>query len=208
MQLHPVITKIQEHMWLGNGDQCYLVMYTIARTFQVKSVLEIGTHQGASAIAFCEAIIDNGDNPKITTVDNWCGIPGQKNDFDYKVMMKKRALGFFRDAGYVPYITMIEGDSKIILPEVFQQIGRVDLCFIDGNHEPEYVISDFNNCKEHTNLMLFHDCYEEEYMKVFRQEGWTAVSFPTRWRQVEGGNDSMAGITLILKDASIYGTRK
>jgi len=204
MELHKVVTKIQEHMWLGNGDQDYIMMYAVARAFQVQSILEIGTHQGASAITFCEAILDNGDTPHIITVDNWCGIPSQPQDEDYKIRMKARALGFMKEAGYDKYITMIEGDSAIVLPEVFEKIGNVDLCFIDGNHSPNYVLCDFKTCSKYSNLMLLHDCYETEYLTPIRSLGWTALSFPVRFRKVEGGNDKISGITLVIKDTRKY----
>ena len=68
MNINPILSKIpKEH---GSTNQCYDVMYTITRAFQVKRIVEIGTHKGHSAIVFCQAILDNNYTPSIWTVDN------------------------------------------------------------------------------------------------------------------------------------------
>ena len=198
MEINKTLTKIHETTWLGSSDQCYQVMYTVARTFQVKSVLEIGTHQGASAITFCQAILDNNYIPELTTVDSWIGVPNQPDTEEQKLAMKNRALNFFKEAKFDKYIEMIEGDSKVVLSGIFQKIGKVDLCFIDGNHEYDYVISDFENCKNFTDIILLHDTAKGnlKYPDYIKNQGWTVITFPTRYLEGQG---QLIGISLAIK---------
>jgi predicted O-methyltransferase YrrM len=55
-------------------------------------------------------------------------------------------------------ITTIDGDSRSISPSEINE--KVDLCFIDGEHTDEAVLSDFNFCLEVLNesgCIAFHD---------------------------------------------------
>lgn len=195
MLINKTLNKINEWRCLGSGEQCYSVMYAITRAFQVKRILEIGTHQGASAITFCQAILDNGDVPELWTVDSWAGFEGNEATYNLKEKTKKH----FKAAGFDKYIHMVEGDSKIVVPDLMKkEVGMVDMCFIDGDHSSEAVIADYNNCKNYTHLILFHDCPIEnvEYLRGARNEGWNVLSFPTRYAE---GDRHLVGITLAKK---------
>lgn len=55
-------------------------------------------------------------------------------------------------------ITTIDGDTREIKPDTIDE--KVDLCFIDGEHTDEAVISDFKFCLEALNAqgaIMFHD---------------------------------------------------
>lgn len=194
MEINKILTEIQKWVCLGSSTQCYIVMYAIVRSFQVKKIIEIGTHQGASSITFCQAILDNKYNPEIYTIDNWIGLPGNAASQN----LKSKAENYIKNANFDKYITMIEGDSRIVVPELFKKTGDVDLCFIDGDHSYQGVIADYENCKNHTKLLLFHDTGTGEvgYLKTIEREGWKVVPFPTRYIE---GNGHLVGITLCIK---------
>jgi len=194
MLINETLEKVNKWRCLGSGEQCYAIMYAITRAFQVKKILEIGTHQGASAITFCQAILDNKDIPELWTVDSWIGFEGNEASYN----LKSKAEEHFKLAGFNKYINMIEGDSKIIVPDLIKKIGRVDMCFIDGDHTYEAVIEDYNNCKNHTDLILFHDSPSENvrYLREAKEEGWNILSFPTRYVE---GDRHLVGITLAKK---------
>ena len=67
MQINKVLTEICSHRGLGSSDQCYAVLYSLVRAFNVTKVVEIGTHQAASTITICQAILDNKYVPQIWT---------------------------------------------------------------------------------------------------------------------------------------------
>jgi len=187
MKINSVLDEINERRNLGSSNQCYDVMYTVARSFQVQNIVEIGTHKGASAITFCQAILDNKKTPRIHSVDSWI-----------QADMKQVAEGNFKKAGFDKYITLVQGDSKVEIPKLFNQLGKVDLIFIDGDHAVSAVIEDYNNCKNFSNLILFHDTGigDCQYLEIAKQESWNVLNFPTRF--VEGDNHRV-GIALIRK---------
>lgn len=195
MLINKTLDKINKWRCLGSGEQCYAVMYAVTRAFQVKRILEIGTHQGASAITFCQAILDNGDEPELWTVDSWIGFEGNKASYN----LKSKAEEHFKLAGFDKYINMVEGDSKIIVSNLIEKIGNVDLCFIDGDHSFEAVMNDYNNCKNYTNLIIFHDSPFDsvKHLRIVKEEGWNILSFPTRYVE---GNRHLVGITLAQKN--------
>jgi len=187
MKINAVLDEINRDRNLGSSNQCYDVMYTIARTFQVEKVVEIGTHKGGSSITFCQAILDNKKIPKIYSVDSWI-----------QADMKVVAQSNFQKAGFDWYINMIQGDSKVEIPKLFEKIGKVDLIFIDGDHSDEAIIADYNNCKNFSNLIMFHDSSlaESFYFKKFKEDGWNILNFPTRYIE---GDGHLVGIALAYR---------
>ncbi|MFA5031363.1 MAG: class I SAM-dependent methyltransferase [Patescibacteria group bacterium] len=179
--------------FMGSGSQCYDVMYTVTRAFQVKKMVEIGTFLGISTMFFCQAILDNKAIPEIHTLDKW-GQFGQ----DYQ-HVKVRTIENFNKLGFLKYITMYDGDSQTALLPIFEKIGNVDLCFIDGDHTYEGVINDFNICKQFTNIMLLHDTLDGgvKYLRDIREMGWNVVTFPTRYVE---SDSHLIGISLVLKN--------
>jgi len=178
----------QRRRFLGSGNQCYHVMYMITKYFNIKRILEIGTHQGGSTIVFCQAVLDNNIIPEIHTVDNW-------SQAQYEELAKNN----IQQAGFSKYINMYNGDSLIKVPEVFNQIGKVDLIFIDGNHELDYVIKDYNNCKNYSDKILFHDTRhgELEYLRLAEKDDYTIYNFETKYVE---GDGHLIGIALAIKE--------
>jgi tRNA A58 N-methylase Trm61 len=187
MHINKVIDEINVQRNLGSSNQCYEVMYTIARSYQVTRIVEIGTHKGASAITFCQAVLDNHKIPSVYTVDNW--IQADK---------RAEAINNFAKAQVCKYITMVNGDSKIVVPQLFNDIGKVELTFIDGDHEEDNVEIDYDNCKNYSNLILFHDTGygSNKYLNKAKAEGWNLTVFPTRYVE---GDGHLVGISLISK---------
>lgn len=173
--------------FLGSGNQCYHVMYMVTQYLNVQKMLEIGTHQAGSTIVFCQAIVDNGLIPEIHTVDNW-------SQASYEELAKDN----IEKARFSKYITMHNGDSLIKVPEVFKKIGKVDLIFIDGNHDWDYVSKDYNNCKVYSDALLFHDTREGDvpYLKEAKNDGYVIYNFPSRYVE---GDGHLIGISLAIK---------
>lgn len=179
---------------LGSGEQCYDIMYAVTRAFQVKSIVEIGTYKAYSTIVMCQAILDNKFIPIIYTFDQW-----NNNGLDIS-KVENVARNNLILTGFNKYITIIKGDSKITVPKLFKQIDKIDMCFIDGDHSWEGVSSDFNNCKNYTDIILFHDtqCGKDvvKFLPTIEQEGWKAITFPTKY--IEQDNHEI-GISLAIR---------
>jgi len=191
-KINNVLGEICKERRLGSSEQDYMLMYAIARGFQVKNVLEIGTHQGGSAIVWCQAILDNSLIPDIKTIDLWCGCGNITKN--YKEDAKKN----IKNAGYDKYIQFIEGNSLIEVPRILDSGFEPDLCFIDGNHDVNYVLEDYNNCKKYCNLLIFHDTKfgEQVYLETIRNEGWSIFSIPTRYIE---GDKHLVGISIAIR---------
>lgn len=188
-----MFNELMVNNFMGSGSQCYDMMYALTRAFQVKKMVEIGTFLGISTMFFCQAILDNKTIPEIHTLDKW----GQFGSDYYHV--KSRTIDNFKKLGFSNYITMYDGDSKTALSPIFEKIGNVDLCFIDGDHLYEGVMNDFNICKKYTNIILLHDTLDGnvQYLKTIREDGWTVIAFPTRYVEVDS---HLVGISLAIKN--------
>lgn len=199
IEFNNVVNEINRSRVLGSSNQCYRSMYMIAQYFNVQKVLEIGTHQGASSIVFCQAIVDNKKAPEIHTVDNWSQSGLIKNESD---KFKKIAEDNIKKAGFIKYITMYDGDSLTKVPEILDVIGDVDLVFIDGDHELDYIIGDYNNCKRYSDMILFHDTEQgahigtDSYFGLVESDGYTIYNFKTRYLE---GDGHVLGIALAIK---------
>ncbi len=188
IEFNDVVKEINKDRHLGSGNQCYRVMYKVTQYLNVKKVLEIGTHKGASAITFCQAVLDNNLIPEIHTVDNWSQEDNGKISEDNILKAK-----------FSKYITNYVGDSIVVVPEIFKKIGKVNLVFIDGNHDEEYIIKDYNNCKEYCDKILFHDTLDgnKEYLTLVKNDGYTIYNFETKYLE---GNEHLIGIALAIKN--------
>lgn len=92
------------------------VLSLLSHMIRPKSILEIGTYTGYSAIALAEGMEKDGS---IVTID--------KND-----ELEDRVRGYFEKAGLSKSINYIVGDALNILPDL---TGPFDLVFIDADKE-------------------------------------------------------------------------
>jgi len=187
VEINNRLSDIWGRRHLGSAEQCYWIMYSVARAFQARRILEIGTHRGFSAVTFCQAVLDNGMVPKVFTVDSYIQQPEARQP----------ALDLFEETGFAKYITMVDGDSGKVLPEVFDEICDVDLAFIDGDHSIDGIFRDIECVENHTKVMLLHDTQNggQRYLKGL-EEKWRVISFPTRYVE---GDGHLVGITVAVK---------
>lgn len=87
--------------------------------------LEIGTHQGGSALA----VLGTGAIKRAVLVDNWSY--GDKVE-DVQVRLKE----------FLPITRILTGESREILPTLDHPF---DLIFVDGDHEREPAVKDMTN---------------------------------------------------------------
>jgi predicted O-methyltransferase YrrM len=90
------------------------VLSLFSNMIKPKSVLEIGTYTGYSALALAEGLSEDG---KITTID--------KNE-----ELESRVRRYFDEAGLTKKITYIIGDALNVIPELEETF---DLVFIDAD---------------------------------------------------------------------------
>jgi predicted O-methyltransferase YrrM len=121
LNINPVVTEINKNRCLGSSNQCYKLIYEITKFFDVKKVLEIGTHKAASTIVFCQAVKDNYLLPYIYTIDNWS-----------QSELKEEAKNNLEKSGFNDYVWMLQGDSATVVPALLHTYSKMDLVFIEG----------------------------------------------------------------------------
>ena len=93
-------------------------------------VVETGTNQGFSTIVMAQALKDAGASAAVRTVD-----------IDPEIV--PRARHNVEKAGLSDYVEFHVGDSLGFLTELAGEQDHVDFAFLDGNHEFEHVMKEF-----------------------------------------------------------------
>jgi predicted O-methyltransferase YrrM len=151
---------------LGSLIEDYEILYSIARGVKAKLIVEIGTHTGMSAMVLAQAIRDSRLEGTVWTVDNH----SQGNHHEEAVRNVRR----FK---MEKHIRLLEGESTAVLRDFFGLIKKVDLVFIDGDHSYEACKADFEACKEHAGIFVFHDSFQEAGVRRGVESLWEDRSF-------------------------------
>jgi Methyltransferase domain len=117
-------------------------------------IVELGTYQGDSYCAFCQAVKEMGLNCMCFAIDTWEG-DAHAGEYGPDVLTDLRS---HHDLLYGSFSTLVQStfDSAVARFED----STVDLLHIDGYHTYEAVRHDFNSWKgklSSKNVTLFHD---------------------------------------------------
>lgn len=126
--------------------------------------LEIGTFYGANLLSFANTFGRHKDT-KLHCIDPWedyVDYPEYKNE---QPSIYKSFLHNIENSKYKDKIIIHRSYSHIVVPTFDDEF--FDIIYIDGNHEPEYVLEDavvsFRKLK-HGGLMIFDD-YGPDFVK-------------------------------------------
>jgi hypothetical protein len=126
----------------------------IIRTARPRSLVELGTHNGVSYSAFCEAVTREGLDSRCYAVDTWKG-DDHAGIYDETVYWDLRS---FHDSRYGAFSELLRCTFDEALPHFPD--GSVDLLHIDGFHTYEAVSHDFEAWSAKLSdraVVLFHD---------------------------------------------------
>lgn len=137
---------------IGLKNEFAHLIYALVKKYQPKTVLELGTCCGFSAIYMSQPL---SQGSMIHTIE---GSPetakiAQQNLTKAKVDNVHSHIGKFTD----------------ILPELLPQISPLDFVFIDGHHDEEATLTYFEQIKPYLNenaLVLFDDISWSDGMKA------------------------------------------
>ncbi len=119
--------------WWGHVPFAHWVM----RAVRPRVLVELGTHNGVSYAAFCEAVARCQLNTRCFAVDTWKG-DAHASFYDERVYEDFQA---FHDARYAAFSTLLRATFDEALERI--EDGSVDLLHLDGLHTYDAVQHDF-----------------------------------------------------------------
>jgi glycosyltransferase involved in cell wall biosynthesis/GT2 family glycosyltransferase len=126
----------------------------LVATHRPSRLVELGTHNGVSYAAFCEAVLRLGLDTACTAIDTWQG-DAHAGFYDEAVYSELRR---FHDARYGAFSDLRRARFDAALSTV--PPGSIDLLHIDGRHFYDDVREDFETWRDRLSpraVVLFHD---------------------------------------------------
>ena len=150
--LRPALVGV-ESAWYGHVP----FAHWIVAACRPRLLVELGTHNGVSYAAFCEAVAQYGIDARCYAVDTWQGDEhaGHYGDSVFE------ALRGFHDARYAGFSELLRCTFEEALPHFAD--GSIDLLHIDGFHTYDAVRGDFEAWRPKLSdraVVLFHDTNE------------------------------------------------
>ncbi len=151
---HPIVFAEARHLpvsaWL---EHIPFAMYAVD-VLKPRSIVELGTHTGASFCAFCQAVADLHLSTQCFAIDSWQG-DGHTGKYDQDVLGNLRA---HHDPLYGGFSRLIQSTFDEAAPHFSD--SSIDLLHIDGYHTYEAVKHDFITWRpkmSERGIVLFHD---------------------------------------------------
>lgn len=142
--------------WIGHRP----FAYDLVRFLKPQTIVELGTHWGASFFCFCQAVSNAGTQATCFAVDTWRG-DAHSGEYGEEIYN-----------GVVEVANRLYPDIAILIRNTFDHAldliedGSVHLLHIDGFHTLEAVTHDFQSwlpkLAEH-GVVLFHDIAVKEH---------------------------------------------
>lgn len=131
--------------------------YWFVKTFEPKTIVELGSHYAVSYFTFCQSVQENNLDCQCHAVDTWKG-EEQAGFYSEEVY---DAVKKYNDENYSEFSTL----HRCFFEEAVNEFedGSIDLLHIDGFHSYEAVKNDFETYKNKLSpnaVVLFHDTME------------------------------------------------
>jgi predicted O-methyltransferase YrrM len=131
------------------------VLYRLARHYQPRTIIELGTSLGITAAYLSEAC----PAAEITTIE------GSKSIFS---MARENLAGLCCEN-----VEPVHGNFDLVLPDILAKYPQVDLGYIDGNHRYEATMRYFHQFLQNAHagtILVFDDIHWSEEMEKAWEE--------------------------------------
>ena len=139
-----------ESAWLNHGP----FAFWLTEAVRPRILVELGTHNGFSYLAFCQAVRRLGTETSCFAVDTWKG-DDHAGHYGEEVFTR---LTTTNEENYSDFSHLIRGLFDEALPRFGD--GTIDLLHIDGRHTYEDVLHDYETWRPKLSeraVVLFHD---------------------------------------------------
>jgi predicted O-methyltransferase YrrM len=130
-------------------------LFRLAQRPGLRTVVEIGSYLGASALALAEGLKAAGNSTaRIHCIDTWRNEGMSEGPADHMATFRRHT------APYGALIVPERGRSTDVAAELLARIGPIDLLFIDGDHSYAGVLADwqtFGPALAPGGVVAFHD---------------------------------------------------
>jgi predicted O-methyltransferase YrrM len=118
-------------------------LYALVKWFRPKTVVEVGTHIGMSAVWMARALQENGEG-KLYCIDNFCWIEEKQEE---------QWITNVLTCDVRNTITLIKGRSQDV-----EWPGTIDMAYIDGNHAYHVCKHDVQKARDlGATCIILHD---------------------------------------------------
>lgn len=139
-----------ESAWLKHGPFAFWLIEVL----QPRILVELGTHNGFSYLAFCQAVRRLGTDTSCFAIDTWQG-DDHAGHYGEEVFTRLTATN---EQNYSAFSHLVRSLFDEALPRFDD--GSIDLLHIDGRHTYENVLHDFETWRPKLSeraVVLFHD---------------------------------------------------
>jgi predicted O-methyltransferase YrrM len=144
-------------------------LFRLAQRPALRTVVEIGSYLGASALALAEGLKAAGNTAaRIYCIDTWQNEGMSEGPADHMATFRRHT------APYGELIVPVRGRSTDVAAELLASIGRIDVLFVDGDHSYDGVLADwrsFGPALRTHGVAAFHDIgWAEGVQRVVAEE--------------------------------------
>lgn len=139
--------------WVNLNDAIFL--YWTVRLLKPKVIVQTGVCNGLSAAFMMLALAKNGPEGTLHAID----IPPvfNSNDEAWKVKGKVygvtipegKTSGWLVPDAYQDRFELLQGDAKLLLPDLLKKLGKIDLFYHDSDHTYDHMIFEFSEAKKY-----------------------------------------------------------
>jgi predicted O-methyltransferase YrrM len=117
------------------------LLFRLAQYYQPQHIIELGTSLGITTSYLAKAV----PTAVVTTIEG-----------SHEV--RERAVSVFKELE-LENINSVEGDFDNILPAILQNVSRLDMAYVDGNHRREPTMNYFRQLvdKSHNDTIIIFD---------------------------------------------------